>query len=130
MDPSGRRLRLLIPDILGLERGKYRSGEVAEAGHAAFCIGLYPLTTDKEILPIRGQQFDIGLPDVEADVDRDTIRAGWEDDTLVGLGDVSQHGQAFELDPRSEEHTSELQSLRHLVCRLLLEKKKKKAVPA
>src|SRR5258705_10171648 len=27
-------------------------------------------------------------------------------------------------DPRSEEHTSELQSLRHLVCRLLLEKKK------
>src|ERR1035438_4337905 len=30
--------------------------------------------------------------------------------------------------PRSEEHTSELQSLRHLVCRLLLEKKKKKQV--
>src|ERR1039458_4590043 len=28
---------------------------------------------------------------------------------------------------RSEEHTSELQSLRHLVCRLLLEKKKKRA---
>src|SRR5437899_6513152 len=27
---------------------------------------------------------------------------------------------------KSEEHTSELQSLRHLVCRLLLEKKKKK----
>src|SRR5205814_3129732 len=27
--------------------------------------------------------------------------------------------------PRSEEHTSELQSLRHLVCRLLLEKKKR-----
>src|SRR5471030_3454425 len=29
---------------------------------------------------------------------------------------------------RSEEHTSELQSLRHLVCRLLLEKKKNKSV--
>src|SRR5438045_8197136 len=27
---------------------------------------------------------------------------------------------------RSEEHTSELQSLRHLVCRLLLEKKKER----
>jgi len=27
-------------------------------------------------------------------------------------------------DTRSEEHTSELQSLRHLVCRLLLEEKK------
>src|SRR5258705_8143957 len=32
--------------------------------------------------------------------------------------------------PRSEEHTSELQSLRHLVCRLLLEKKKKKSKKA
>src|SRR5262245_64645625 len=30
----------------------------------------------------------------------------------------------FKVQPRSEEHTSELQSLRHLVCRLLLEKKK------
>src|SRR2546422_7457471 len=29
--------------------------------------------------------------------------------------------------PRSEEHTSELQSRLHLVCRLLLEKKKKHA---
>src|SRR5947199_2999917 len=31
---------------------------------------------------------------------------------------------AVSLVARSEEHTSELQSLRHLVCRLLLEKKK------
>src|SRR2546427_1171394 len=30
---------------------------------------------------------------------------------------------------RSEEHTSELQSQSNLVCRLLLEKKKRKAVP-
>src|SRR5262245_65365355 len=36
----------------------------------------------------------------------------------------AEGGAAF--SPRSEEHTSELQSLRHLVCRLLLEKKKKK----
>src|SRR3989449_5186269 len=32
------------------------------------------------------------------------------------------------IDRRSEEHTSELQSRLHLVCRLLLEKKKKKHV--
>src|SRR2546425_9509649 len=32
----------------------------------------------------------------------------------------------FEPGVRSEEHTSELQSLAYLVCRLLLEKKKKK----
>src|SRR5690606_42016218 len=36
-------------------------------------------------------------------------------------------GKTFEKDPkRSEEHTSELQSRENLVCRLLLEKKKKR----
>src|SRR5690554_381096 len=34
--------------------------------------------------------------------------------------------KAIWLTPRSEEHTSELQSRPHLVCRLLLEKKKQK----
>src|SRR3989442_8192165 len=67
----------------------------------------------------------------------------------LGIGDlrerpVRQHGEIgrnvleharIDIDPdaedpglaeRSEEHTSELQSRPHLVCRLLLEKKKKK----
>src|SRR5437899_13055011 len=35
-------------------------------------------------------------------------------------------GRTTDKKVRSEEHTSELQSLRHLVCRLLLEKKKEK----
>src|SRR5437016_8092112 len=35
-----------------------------------------------------------------------------------------RHGEAL-VEVRSEEHTSELQSLTNLVCRLLLEKKKK-----
>src|SRR2546422_1269549 len=34
--------------------------------------------------------------------------------------------RTYDCSPRSEEHTSELQSRLHLVCRLLLEKKKKK----
>src|SRR5437899_4251759 len=34
-----------------------------------------------------------------------------------------KHGFGERHKERSEEHTSELQSLRHLVCRLLLEKK-------
>src|SRR2546425_2971167 len=34
------------------------------------------------------------------------------------------HGVAVAVEHRSEEHTSELQSLAYLVCRLLLEKKK------
>src|SRR2546422_8030941 len=43
----------------------------------------------------------------------------------AGVGRIGGHGDG-ELGGRSEEHTSELQSRLHLVCRLLLEKKKKK----
>src|SRR5258705_7748999 len=45
------------------------------------------------------------------------------------MGQVTCH-RPFLRFVRSEEHTSELQSLRHLVCRLLLEKKKKKKHPS
>src|SRR2546429_3590347 len=38
---------------------------------------------------------------------------------------VQAHGLESAAHHRSEEHTSELQSRLHLVCRLLLEKKKK-----
>src|SRR5438309_10731690 len=50
----------------------------------------------------------------------------------VGVGDAAAHqrqratGRGAAVAQRSEEHTSELQSQFHLVCRLLLEKKKKK----
>src|SRR5258708_30864446 len=54
------------------------------------------------------------LPAVAADVARSLTR-GWQ----VVL--PRQHSQP--LRERSEEHTSELQSPDHLVCRLLLEKK-------
>src|SRR5205814_5416662 len=43
------------------------------------------------------------------------------------LLEVEDHWAGDRAAKRSEEHTSELQSLRHLVCRLLLEKKKKKS---
>jgi glutamine synthetase len=100
MDIKGQRLRLLYSDVLGVERGKYLFGDVADAGHAAFCIGVYPLTTDREILDISRQQFDIGLPDVEAHLDRDTIRPGWEEGTVVGIADMHQGGAPIEVDPR------------------------------
>src|SRR3989441_6354592 len=41
-------------------------------------------------------------------------------------GVLDRRPRGFEPERRSEEHTSELQSLAYLVCRLLLEKKKKK----
>src|SRR5690625_6879109 len=44
----------------------------------------------------------------------------WMDEVKDQLGDDID----FDHFPRSEEHTSELQSRGHLVCRLLLEKKK------
>src|SRR5439155_8838610 len=43
---------------------------------------------------------------------------------LEGTGDKALADWDISRDPRSEEHTSELQSRGHLVCRLLLEKKK------
>src|SRR2546430_12081444 len=57
-------------------------------------------------------------------------RAG--DGRLLHERIVARHGVGDERRPRpararSEEHTSELQSQSNLVCRLLLEKKKKKA---
>src|ERR1035441_4040137 len=36
------------------------------------------------------------------------------------LGNAGSISHLYEISVRSEEHTSELQSLRHLVCRLLL----------
>src|SRR3712207_6915911 len=39
-----------------------------------------------------------------------------------GEGEPSAEEQRFPREPRSEEHTSELQSRQYLVCRLLLEK--------
>src|SRR5690348_18214862 len=44
----------------------------------------------------------------------------------VGREDVVRGGPERRAHVRSEEHTSELQSPVHLVCRLLLEKKKKR----
>src|SRR3989441_8532941 len=65
---------------------------------------------------------DLGLNEV------DVVRARYED---LPLGAIQADfiaaravGDLQQLLPRSEEHTSELQSLAYLVCRLLLEKKK------
>src|SRR2546429_2948980 len=44
---------------------------------------------------------------------------------VIGVLFFSIIGVRLAVLPRSEEHTSELQSRLHLVCRLLLEKKKK-----
>src|SRR5689334_21049607 len=104
-------------------------------------------------MPITLENVGIAVRDLEATIafftdlgltvlGRDTVRGEWTD-TAVGLdGNHAHiamlqtpdgHGrlELFEyihpdaIETRSEEHTSELQSQFHLVCRLLLEKKKK-----
>src|SRR5690625_5911526 len=52
-------------------------------------------------------------------IDNRVVRAG---DLFAALTGANRHGADF-VPARSEEHTSELQSRGHLVCRLLLEKK-------
>src|SRR5690625_7397453 len=87
-------------------------------------------------------QMQIAVGGCLAQKDQDTIvaRAPWVD-VVFGTHNIgslpvllkrSRHNNAAQVEllealetfPRSEEHTSELQSRGHLVCRLLLEKKK------
>src|SRR5436190_13696663 len=46
----------------------------------------------------------------------------------ISIGEIALDAGRFVNHERSEEHTSELQSHSDLVCRLLLEKKKRKAI--
>src|SRR3712207_8417154 len=78
---------------------------------------LFPYTTLFRSVeqPRAGRELAVGHRDVDALVAKDPqAAAGGLLRRVVG-GD----------DDRSEEHTSELQSRQYLVCRLLLEKKKK-----
>src|SRR6266536_6130221 len=92
METNGKRLRLLYSDVNGIERGKYLLGDWV-GGVAAFCIGVYPLTHDREILPIPGIQFDVGLHDIDAHLDATTLRPSWEPDTVLGIADLEYHGR-------------------------------------
>src|SRR3712207_8843199 len=58
--------------------------------------------------------------------DRAHHLGGADDVDSASRGRRHQWHRAFLGLPRSEEHTSELQSRQYLVCRLLLEKKKNK----
>src|SRR2546430_10713654 len=49
-------------------------------------------------------------------------------DIAAQVAEALEHAHKFSIVHRSEEHTSELQSQSNLVCRLLLEKKKKTSI--
>src|SRR5690625_6828274 len=83
-------------------------------GNAGFGYGVYPVQgTDLKIgvLNLQGRTFMPQIDDPFAASDR-ALKKIREETHIIFV--------------RSEEHTSELQSRGHLVCRLLLEKKKNK----
>src|SRR5688572_31401347 len=73
---------------------------------------------------IKGMSFRFSLAIASASRDENAGRE-WSEMITSGLN-LSSSVMKCDLDSRSEEHTSELQSQSNLVCRLLLEKKKKK----
>src|SRR2546427_1110613 len=73
------------------------------------------------------KELDEFLAQIEEAKKRDHRRLGKELD-LFSIQDEAGPGLILDAEQRSEEHTSELQSQSNLVCRLLLEKKKKKII--
>src|ERR1035441_11021857 len=78
-------------------------------------------------LPAGGREVAQGFSDLAPDTVPENARPDATIRLLPGTGRLAGHRDgtfpcAYPLrGGRSEEHTSELQSLRHLVCRLLLE---------
>src|SRR5205823_14311236 len=99
------------------------------SGYATF-IFHHPPTTEiytlslHDALPISGAEvaaIDVAVPFVE------NYSQAAADDDRFAMELMLRHGipaDVVHAKRRSEEHTSELQSLAYLVCRLLLEKKK------
>src|SRR2546429_3820774 len=91
---------------------------------------LFPYTTLFRSVPHVPQAEELPLHLALAPRDRDVERLRVRRDDLLavhaaGYGDRGQgRARRGAGEQRSEEHTSELQSRLHLVCRLLLEKKK------
>src|SRR5687768_17966773 len=56
------------------------------------------------------------------------LRNGHQSAPVGSMNGAGKRGPSASMSIRSEEHTSELQSRLHLVCRLLLEKKKKNTI--
>src|SRR2546422_6809216 len=105
-------------------------GAFVEAGPSVVWAGDVTVTVHKQVM----------APTMELDPEKVTVQIGdtvtWENLTGQGIKVTPDWDETQPLPPyvrpggtvrlrRSEEHTSELQSRLHLVCRLLLEKKKK-----
>src|SRR5258708_21101600 len=88
---------------------------------------LFPYTTLFRSVSGQGGPCSSGIPapDNQASRDVDDQGDGKQHHAKADQGCFEQRLAGRLVELRSEEHTSELQSPDHLVCRLLLEKKKK-----
>src|SRR2546422_5842816 len=85
---------------------------------------LFPYTTlFRSLRELLGEGVGIAVQ-LEAAVLAQPADAELEPERREGEGVMADARQIDDVVRRSEEHTSELQSRLHLVCRLLLEKKK------
>src|SRR5690554_7252993 len=114
----------------------------AETDHARFAVDTHYRLLDKPVavddptkIEVR-EFFFYGCPhcyDTEPLVQEWTKSKPADVDLVLNpvlfINGAEPLARAFYVAQRSEEHTSELQSRPHLVCRLLLEKKKKNIVP-
>src|SRR5438874_3876350 len=75
---------------------------------------LFPYTSSSDLFPPDGPMRQISIPQMRLLKERAQYKP------------LHGNRRVFQTHLRSEEHTSELQSRRDLVCRLLLEKKKTK----
>src|SRR5690625_6998701 len=110
-------------EALGIDLAVRHHGDVAPRRPRHPHPGENPRTvTDARHLETRYFPLDLGLLERAGHGGEEESGGGHDHD----VGEVTR--DAGEYQERSEEHTSELQSRGHLVCRLLLEKKKTKIV--
>src|SRR5947209_11347809 len=89
------------------------------------------LTRIRNAIRAAHETVEIPSSKLKSEVARILAEQGYIDSFAVvaapegGAGELIQIRLKYTDDRRSEEHTSELQSRQYLVCRLLLEKKKK-----
>src|SRR5438552_7021843 len=122
-DPAHRRRKMRRESVVGPDAA---SGGLDQAGLAELC----HVMRDRRLRQVE-RSGEVADTDrfLRGSQRQDHLKAGRVGERLEHVGDLrGAHVRNLELDgathARSEEHTSELQSPDHLVCRLLLEKKK------
>src|SRR5438445_12537876 len=126
-----RRHRLAVAVVDRDDRRRRATAEAFDRAKRYLAVGRRLAGRNAELSLERlehGLRVDKATADIRADLDH-VLADGFEVEHVVEARDrhaVRRRQVGRELLRRSEEHTSELQSRQYLVCRLLLEKKKKK----